>query len=458
MPRIFPLSTPALRVSVDAIATAAALLLAMLLRFRLGWFEVVESSPLIFRSHIQAACLWLAALVVALAVNRLYDEDTLVDGGGENARIVRSIVESGAVFGVLIFLTQSFYVSRSWFALTLVLSFLTVAAGRALVRRYLGRQRRRGRRRRGVILIARDGAAEDTFLDEIEEFEIVGRMDLSALAAHLGSERALASSDRGTQEDRHALLLRAADFDQDELWKLVIEAGAMGHPVFIHAAARTVRRDRLTVRELGGRTIIKIAPPKLFGANAFRKRSFDFVGAVVLGVVALPIGLLSALAILISSGLPVFYAQERVGANDKRFLMYKFRTMRPDAEQESGPVWASSGDPRATRVGGFLRRWGIDEVPQLINVLRGDMSLVGPRPERPTFVEDFTGKHEWYLYRTRIRPGLTGLAQARGFRGDTELGPRIESDNWYIEHWSMMLDLRILLATAGELMRGERSS
>ena len=143
-----------LRVIVDLLATVIALLVAMVLRFQLGMFEVVESSPLTVRSHLEAAALWTASLMGALALNRLYDEDTLVEGGGESARLIRSIIEAAAVFAVFVFLTQSFYVSRSWFALTVALSLGGLVAGRALMRRYLARARAHGRRRRAVILVA----------------------------------------------------------------------------------------------------------------------------------------------------------------------------------------------------------------------------------------------------------------------------------------------------------------
>jgi lipopolysaccharide/colanic/teichoic acid biosynthesis glycosyltransferase len=137
--------------------------------------------------------------------------------------------------------------------------------------------------------------------------------------------------------------------------------------------------------------------------------------------------------------------------------MWKFRTMGVDAEAETGPVWASRGDPRRTRLGRILRRLSLDELPQLWNVLCGHMSVVGPRPERPTFVASFSEGDPWYRFRHRIRPGITGLAQVRGLRGDTPLAPRVESDNWYIEHWSVGLDLRIAARTVAEVFGGRNA-
>lgn len=445
------------RAVVDLGAVALAVSVAMLLRFYFHLFEVVESSPLTVSSHLIATCLWLVALVGTLASNRLYDEDTLVEGGGETARILRSTIEAAAIFSVFVFLTQSFYVSRSWFALTVLFSFFSVVWCRSLWHRYVAWCRSRGYHRRDVILIAsEDNGADGDFLDGVLEFRVLARMDLTGLADHLAAEQTSPRTRKFGVEDKPALLVRAADFDQDELWKLVIEAGTKGHPVFIHAVARSVRRDRLTVRELGGQTIVKIAPPRLFGVNALRKRLFDIAGALLLSVLTLPTMLIAAVALLVTSGAPLFYVQERVGLNGRLFRMVKFRTMGADAEGQMGPVWAARDDPRATPVGGVLRRWGVDELPQLINVLKGDMSLVGPRPERQPFVDTLTDRHEWYRFRARIRPGLTGWAQVQGLRGDTPIGPRIESDNWYIEHWSIALDLEILLRTAGEIIRGQR--
>jgi lipopolysaccharide/colanic/teichoic acid biosynthesis glycosyltransferase len=160
-----------------------------------------------------------------------------------------------------------------------------------------------------------------------------------------------------------------------------------------------------------------------------------------------------AVAILASSGAPVFYAQERVGRGGRPFRMWKFRSMVVDAEAETGPVWASADDPRRTRVGRFLRTTSLDELPQLWNVLRGDMGIVGPRPERPAFVDGFSDTLPTYAHRHRIRPGITGLAQVRGLRGDTALEPRVDADNRYIEHWSMGLDLAIALRTLVEVIR-----
>jgi len=164
--------------------------------------------------------------------------------------------------------------------------------------------------------------------------------------------------------------------------------------------------------------------------------------------------LLIALAIRLTSNHPVLYRQERMGLDGRRFWMLKFRTMEPDAEAETGPVWAVPGDPRRTPFGAFLRAWSLDELPQLFNVLKGEMSLVGPRPERPVFVEQFRRQIPRYMLRHKVKSGITGWAQVNGWRGNTSVEKRIEYDLQYIERWSLAFDLRILRLT---LLNGLRN-
>ena len=151
--------------------------------------------------------------------------------------------------------------------------------------------------------------------------------------------------------------------------------------------------------------------------------------------------------IKLTSPGPVFFAQERMGLDGVSFRMYKFRSMRMGAERETGAVWARPGDERRTLIGGLLRRASLDELPQLFNVLRGDMSLVGPRPERPVFVEDFRKAVPGYMLRHKMKSGITGWAQVNGWRGNTSIDKRIEHDLFYIENWSLWFDLRILWLT-----------
>ena len=172
----------------------------------------------------------------------------------------------------------------------------------------------------------------------------------------------------------------------------------------------------------------------------------DVVGAAVTLVLLSPLMMLTALLIKLESPGPVFYVQERMGLDARPFPLLKFRSMRQDAES-TGPGWTVENDPRRTRLGALIRRISIDELPQLINVLWGDMSLVGPRPERPVYVEHFRRSIPRYMDRHREKAGITGWAQVNGLRGDTSISERLKYDLWYIENWSLVLDLRILLRT-----------
>ena len=187
-------------------------------------------------------------------------------------------------------------------------------------------------------------------------------------------------------------------------------------------------------------------PLDLFWNRAL-KRCEDVLGAAVGLVLASPVIAASALFVKLSSPGPVFYRQERCGEHGRPFTLLKLRTMRTDAEKDTGPVFTAENDPRATRVGAFLRRWNLDELPQLWNVLRGDMSLVGPRPERPHFVEQFKEDIGRYMWRHVSKPGITGWAQVNGLRGNTSIDERIRYDLYYLENWSLAFDLKILLRT-----------
>ncbi len=208
-----------------------------------------------------------------------------------------------------------------------------------------------------------------------------------------------------------------------------------------------IMASEVSIGDLSGLPLLTIRDVALRGWRLAVKRVTDIVGSAIALILLSPLMLLIALLIKLDSPGPVFYVQERMGLDAKPFKMLKFRSMRTDAEAETGPVWASPNDPRRTRLGAFIRRFSLDELPQLINVLIGDMSLVGPRPERPVFVEQFKRSIPRYMDRHREKAGLTGWAQINGLRGDTSIIERTKYDLWYIENWSLLLDLKILVRT-----------
>jgi exopolysaccharide biosynthesis polyprenyl glycosylphosphotransferase len=180
-------------------------------------------------------------------------------------------------------------------------------------------------------------------------------------------------------------------------------------------------------------------------ANQIAKRLVDIVGSLLLILVTSPLMIATAIGVRASSPGPILFRQTRVGRNNREFTMYKFRSMRVNDTEKTG--WSAENDPRITRFGAFIRKFALDELPQFFNVLKGDMSLVGPRPEVPFYVEKFKKEVPLYMLKHTLRPGITGLAQIKGLRGDTSIQARIDEDINYIEHWSMLGDLRILLLT-----------
>ncbi|MCI0455726.1 MAG: undecaprenyl-phosphate glucose phosphotransferase [Gemmataceae bacterium] len=203
----------------------------------------------------------------------------------------------------------------------------------------------------------------------------------------------------------------------------------------------------LTTTNLDGLPVIGLRESPHFGLNIVVKRTMDIVLSLLALIVLSPLLLLIALLVKLTSPGPVLYRQERCGLNGKPFQMLKFRSLRVDAEKDTGPVWAQKDDPRRTWLGSILRKTSLDELPQFINVLRGDMSLVGPRPERPEFVRQFSKTIPNYMARHCVKAGLTGWAQVHGWRGNTSLRKRIQYDLYYITHWTPLLDLRILWMT-----------
>jgi Undecaprenyl-phosphate glucose phosphotransferase len=213
---------------------------------------------------------------------------------------------------------------------------------------------------------------------------------------------------------------------------------------------------RARLEDLDGLPVINVNDVPLQGFNSWVKRSMDAVlSGFALAILAIPVAIIAALVKWTSPG-PIFYHQERMGLDGRAFTVYKFRSMYQDAEETTGPIWARDNDPRATPVGRWLRRFDLDELPQLWNVFKGEMSIVGPRPERPFFVHQFKHRIPQYMLRHKVKAGITGWAQVNGWRGNTSLEKRIEYDLYYIENWSVTLDFKIMWLTVvrGLFQRG----
>jgi exopolysaccharide biosynthesis polyprenyl glycosylphosphotransferase len=204
---------------------------------------------------------------------------------------------------------------------------------------------------------------------------------------------------------------------------------------------------KATLEDLDGTPVINLTQVPLEGWSSLVKRVVDVLLSSAALLALVPFLPFVALAIWIEDRGSIFYRQERMGLDGRPFQIWKFRSMRVNAEDSTGPIWAVEGDPRRTRFGSFLRRWSLDELPQLWNVLHGEMSLVGPRPERPSFVQEFKQHLPQYMLRHRVKAGITGWAQVHGWRGNTSVRKRLEYDLYYVENWSLGLDFKILWMT-----------
>jgi exopolysaccharide biosynthesis polyprenyl glycosylphosphotransferase len=254
--------------------------------------------------------------------------------------------------------------------------------------------------------------------------------------------------------ERIGAVFFGGDIADQVLLDLVLECDLKGIEVRMLPSTIDLMASKVYADEALGVPVFALKQFRLTGLNRFVKRVMDVVAAVVLLVIFAPAWVLISLLIKLTSPGPVLYRQERVGQDGRTFDLLKFRSMRQDAEAETGPVFAQANDDRVTLFGSFLRRASLDEFPQLINVLKGDMSIVGPRPERPYFVDRFASDVPRYVERHKVKSGMTGWAQVNGLRGSTSIARRVEHDLYYIENWSLLFDLKIILRTLGQVVMG----
>jgi exopolysaccharide biosynthesis polyprenyl glycosylphosphotransferase len=259
------------------------------------------------------------------------------------------------------------------------------------------------------------------------------------------------------REGVSVLFLALDETEMQQLFMLLNECSGLNVKFYLIPNLLEMMTSQLCVEELEGIPVLKIKDVAMSDWNRVFKRVFDvFVSSVAL-LLMCPLLFVIAVAIVLDSKGRVLYKQTRLGMDGREFELYKFRTMPEGAESETGPVWTVKGDPRVTGAGRLLRRTSLDELPQLWNVLKGDMSLVGPRPERPYFVRQFSTRIPKYLERQRVKSGMTGWAQVNGLRGNVPVEERTQYDLYYVENWSLLLDIKILLMTCLAVLRGENS-
>lgn len=325
------------------------------------------------------------------------------------------------------------------------------------VRMALMKFRRSGFNLKHIILVGYSRSAEE-YIDRIKGnpqwgYDIMGILDDNVGKGTryrnievFGRTEELSEVLERTHPDEIAITLGLGEYSKLEHLVAVCEKSGV-HTKFIPDYNNIIPTKPYT-EDLMGLPVVNIRHVPLTNtANAIMKRCMDLVGGVCAIILFSPVMLLTAIAVKASSPGPLIYSQERVGLHNKNFKMYKFRSMEVQSPKKERGAWTVQDDPRVTKVGKFIRRTSIDELPQLFNILKGDMSLVGPRPERPFFVEKFREEIPRYMIKHQVRPGMTGWAQINGYRGNTSIRKRIEYDLYYIENWTLGFDIKILFLT-----------
>jgi exopolysaccharide biosynthesis polyprenyl glycosylphosphotransferase len=379
-------------------------------------------------------------------------------------------VASVTVKGVTVLLAASFFVRSYSYSRGVVLVFSLATPAlimglRVAVRLTLREIRRRGYNRRFVLVVGGGRLAEE-IIGRIHDHPQSGMHVLGVLAdGPVGRTLHGSPVVGGYMDIKHSLSQARIDqvivaLPRDE-WALVdkVLAELDDEVTSVKLAPDLLHISTLhsSMESLEGLPIISLRDTPMVGWASVQKRAFDVAGSSLGLLLAAPVLMAVALGVWATSGRPILYRQKRMGLDGRLFDMAKFRTMRPDAEKGDGPVWARADDPRRTRLGARLRRFSLDELPQLWHVLKGDMSLVGPRPERPVFIEEFKREIPGYMLRHKVRSGMTGWAQVHGWRGDTSLHDRIEHDIYYIQNWSLGLDVQILLMTFWSVLSGRNA-
>ena len=439
--------------------------LIVIISYAVAWFlhfEVFndfgpEAGILPMESYMRALIVIVPAYILLYYYCNVYKPQRTSGYGREIYSIFCANTIGLVAIIVLLYIVKLNDYSRKMFFIFYVLNIGLTSLSRLIVRKTLRTMRAKGRNLKHILLAGYSRAGEE-YINRILGnpewgYVVCGILDDFVPAGTLyRGIKVLGRIDNlheilpENELDEIAITLSLKDYDRlEEIVSICEKFGV--HTKFI-PDYNSMIPSRPYTEDLMGLPVINIRYVPLSNTlNSMAKRLVDIVGSLAGVVVTSPIMLIAAIAIKISSPGPVIFKQERVGLHSKSFYMYKFRSMEQQKPSEEQKAWTVKNDPRVTGIGRILRKTSLDELPQLFNILRGDMSLVGPRPERPHFVEKFKEEIPRYMVKHQVRPGLTGWAQVNGYRGDTSIRKRIEYDLYYIENWSMLLDIKIIFRT-----------
>lgn len=450
----------------DVVSIVLAFWLAFQLRLRIPLPERAAQN-LRFADFVPLLILQVVMTIIAFFFGRMYHRRRTRIGSDETATIF-----SGASIGTLISIavasltlkssSGAFDYSRGMVVYAWLLSILFVFLLRGLQARLQRWLQVQGYGRTRAVII---GGAEPLLavLQRIIQnprlgYDVIGvvQFNSNSQSQPYPGVRALGGidmlSDIVSRDQVDEVIIAVPEASDEDMLRIISKCDRSTISIKVYPDVFQIMAGQMSIGELGGLPLLNVRDINLRGWKLSLKRAMDVVGSAVLLIALSPMLLFVALLIKLDSAGGVFFAQRRMGMDGKVFYMIKFRTMRQDAEKLG--TWTTKDDPRKTKLGGFLRRKNIDELPQLINVLLGDMSLVGPRPEQPAYVEQFRQLIPRYMERHREKAGLTGWAQVNGMRGDTSIEERTKYDLWYVENWSVWLDIQIILRTILRMITG----
>lgn len=446
-----------LLVVIDAIITAVSLILGYVLKF-----YVLQKEPgpgvLPLRDYVSLLVFIIPGYVLVYYQTGVYTPKRTVRRRLEIFDIIKANTFGMAALIIVIYLVmRELPYARSVLALFYVLNCFLTGISRILLRRGLQTIRKKGYNVKHILLVGYSRAAEE-YVNRILEnpqwgYAVSGFLDDHVPVGTLykgvpvkATIEALPEMLEKNDWDEVAITLSLRDYDYlGEIVGICEKSGV--HTKFI-PDYNSLIPTRPYTEDLMGLPVINIRyVPLTNTGNAFIKRTADIFGSLFGILITSPIMLFCAIMVKLTSPGPIIFKQERVGLHNKPFFMYKFRSMAQQAPSEEKKAWTTKDDPRVTKFGRIMRKTSLDELPQLFNILKGDMSLVGPRPERPLFVEKFKEEIPRYMVKHQVRPGLTGWAQVNGYRGDTSIRKRIEHDIYYIENWSVWFDIKIIIMT-----------
>ena len=428
------------QVCMDAGIIGATYFFSWYLRFKSGLF-VQDVGVLPAKTYFSALFLIIPGYLLLYSIFQLYMPRRVKSYRKELMDIIRANGIGFMIFILVLYFIKQEHFSRQMLCIFFFINISLEFASRYLIRTILWKMRKQGLNQKHILMIGESQMAEQ-YMDRLRENPKWGYQ----VFAHLKDEEKLERILEGNELDEVVIALRAEDYGKLERIVDVCEKAGV-HTKMIPDFGNVIS-TRPYIEDVQGIPVIHVRRvPLNIMRNRAAKRAVDLIGATVAIILFSPVMLLTVLVVALTEEGSVIYRQERVGLHNQVFYMYKFRSMIMQDEEKEKAEWSTRNDPRITPVGKLIRRTSIDELPQLFNVLKGEMSLVGPRPERPQFVQKFRDEIPRYMVKHQVRPGMTGWAQINGYRGDTSIEKRIEYDLYYIENWTMVFDMKILILT-----------